>query len=98
MEIHEGEALQNAAKLSRIGIHGLAESMEVPRSTLYYNFKKKQLDPRFKQAAMQALGLSQAQVFSGRFNTLNAELEISGASPGEAMRLRKALGMAQDRS
>ena len=44
MQIHEGEALNNAAKVSRIGVNGLAEQMGIPRSTLYYNLKKEKLD------------------------------------------------------
>ena len=42
--LHEGEALQNAARISKLGVHGLADAMGVPRSTLYYNFKKESLD------------------------------------------------------
>lgn len=41
IQLHEGEALQNAARMSKLGVHGLADAMEVPRSTLYYNFKRK---------------------------------------------------------
>lgn len=95
MEIHEGEALQNAAKLSPLGIHGLAESMKVPRSTLYYQFKKRQLDPLFKEAAARALNLDQHQVFGGKFNLQVGE--TPPPSPGEAMRLRKALGLGSSR-
>ncbi len=96
MDLHEGEALQNAAKLSKIGIHGLAESMGVPRSTLYYNFRKRHLDPLFRQAAAQALGMSAALIFGGRFNAI-ASTDDQRPSPGEEIRLRKALGLAGEK-
>ncbi len=97
MEIHEGEALQNAAKMSPLGIHGLAESMKVPRSTLYYNFRKRQLDPLFKEAAARALNLTPELLFGGRFNLQVSDSPGAAPSPGEAMRLRKALGLSPKR-
>ncbi|RYD55786.1 MAG: S24 family peptidase [Sphingobacteriales bacterium] len=93
-QIHEGEALQNAAKMSKIGVHGLAENLGVPRSTLYYNFRKDKLDDQFKSRAAEALGLTLDQVFTGFFN--NPAGNITGRMTGEDMRRRKAFGDEQE--
>lgn len=86
MQIHEGEALQNAARLSKLGVHGLADAMGVPRSTLYYNFKKEELDDELKEKAAEVLGIDASRLFGGLYNP--------GAShtSGEALRRMKAFG------
>jgi hypothetical protein len=92
MIVNEGEALQNAAKVSKIGIHGLADLMGIPRSTLYYNFRKTRLDDQFKTRAAEALGLSVEQVFGGMYNNLGVSLATSGRTTGEELRMKKAFG------
>lgn len=92
MQIHEGEALQNAAKLSKIGIHGLAEYLGVPRSTLYYNFRKERLDDDLKEKTAAALGLSMQQLFGGLYNNAAAGALANSRMSGEDIRMRKAFG------
>ena len=89
---HEGEALQNAAKLSKIGIHGLAEHLGVPRSTLYYNFRKERLDDDLKEKTAAALGLSMQQLFGGLYNNAAAGALANSRLSGEDIRMRKAFG------
>lgn len=97
MQIHEGEALQNAAKMSKLGVHGLAETLGVPRSTLYYNFRKERLDSDFKTKAVGALGLTTDQVFTGFFNNPAANFEFNnGRLTGEDLRKKKAFGDNSD--
>lgn len=92
-QIHEGEALQNAAKMSKAGVHGLAELLGVPRSTLYYNFRKERLDDHFKARAAEALGLTTEQVFTGFFNNpAGNPVHLTG----EEMRRKKAFGDGQE--
>lgn len=93
MQIHEGEALQNAAKMSKLGIHGLADYLGVPRSTLYYNFRKERLEDAFKNRVTEALGLVPEQVFSGFFNNPAEFGSYDVAKPtGEDLRRKKAFG------
>ena len=87
MQIHEGEALQNAARMSKIGVHGLADAMGVPRSTLYYNFKKEELDDELKEKAADVLGIDAVRLFGGLYNPGNG-----GQSAGDAIRRLKAFG------
>lgn len=94
MQVHEGEALQNAARMSKIGVHGLADAMGVPRSTLYYNFKKDELDEELKEKAAEVLGLDAARLFSGLYNNPgdNKMYTTGGRSTGEDLRRLKAFG------
>lgn len=92
MQIHEGEALQNAAKLSKLGVHGLAEKLGVPRSTLYYNFRKERLDDDLKEKTAQALGISMQQLFGGLYNNPAAGALANSRMSGEDIRMRKAFG------
>lgn len=94
MQIHEGEALQNAARMSKLGVHGLAEHLDVPRSTLYYNFKKERLDDDFKQKAAAALGLNVNQLFGGVYNNPSDFYTPMPGSrrAGDDIRSRKAFG------
>lgn len=92
MHIHEGEALQNAAKLSKVGIHGLAEQLGVPRSTLYYNFRKERLDDDLKEKTAAALGLTVQQLFGGLYNNPAAGALANSRLSGEDIRMRKAFG------
>jgi hypothetical protein len=91
-QIHEGEALQNAAKLSKLGIHGLADAMGIPRSTLYYNFRKTRLDDSFKDKAAETLGLATEQVFGGVYNDPTAGALAHARMTGEELRMRRAFG------
>lgn len=86
IQLHEGEALQNAARMSKLGVHGLADAMEVPRSTLYYNFKKERLDDELKEKAANVLGIDPDRLFGGVYNP--------GANriTGDALRRMKAFG------
>lgn len=84
--IHEGEALQNAARMHKLGVHGLADAMEVPRSTLYYNFKKNRLDDELKEKAAEILGVDVDRLFSGMYNPGSNHIS------GEALRRLKAFG------
>jgi phage repressor protein C with HTH and peptisase S24 domain len=92
MQIHEGEALQNAAKLSKLGVHGLAEYLGVPRSTLYYNFRKSRLEEDLKEKTARALGLSVEQLYGGLYNNPAAGALANSRMTGEDIRMRKALG------
>lgn len=87
--IHEGEALQNAAKLSKPGVHGLADLMGIPRSTLYYNFRKTRLDESFKHKAAEVLGIPVNQIFGGLYNNPSAAY---GRTSGDELRMRRAFG------
>lgn len=93
-QLHEGEALQNAAKMSKPGIHGLADILGVPRSTLYYNFRKERLDDEIKEKAAQALGISMEQLFGGLYNDPTGEKHFynNGRLSGDDLRARKAFG------
>lgn len=90
--IHEGEALQNAAKLSKLGIHGLADQMGIPRSTLYYNFRKERLEEGFKNKAAENLGLTYEQVFGGMYNDPATGALAHARLTGEELRMRRAFG------
>jgi phage repressor protein C with HTH and peptisase S24 domain len=94
IQIHEGEALQNAARLSKPGVHGLADLMGIPRSTLYYNFKKKQLDYDFKQKAAAVLNIGADQLFGGVYNNpSDYYTPMPGSrSTGDDLRWQKAFG------
>lgn len=89
-QIHEGEALQNAARMSKLGVHGLADAMGVPRSTLYYNFKKDELDDDFKTKAAQALGIASTRLFGGAYNPDNHA--PAARLTGDDLRRMKAFG------
>ncbi len=92
-QLHEGEALQNAAKMSKPGIHGLADLLGVPRSTLYYNFRKERLDDGIKEKAAEALGISMDQLFGGLYNDPTGEKHFyQGHATGDDLRARKAFG------
>lgn len=93
-QIHEGEALQNAARMSKPGVHGLAELMNIPRSTLYYNFKKQYLDYDFKQKAAEALGIGIEQLFGGVYNNPSDFYTTMPGSriTGDDLRRQKAFG------
>lgn len=95
MSIHEGEALQNAAKMSKVGIHGLADAMGVPRSTLYYNFRKEKLDEGIKLRAAKLLGVTTDQLFGGAYNDPAAHYS-SNHTTGEELRMQKALGIRKE--
>lgn len=92
IQIHEGEALQNAAKLSKPGIHGLADILGIPRSTLYYNFRKTTLDEHFKQKAAEALGIPADQIFGGLYNNPSAGFLANARITGDELRMRRAFG------
>ncbi len=92
IQVHDGEALQNAAKLSKLGIHGLADQMGIPRSTLYYNFRKAHLDENFKRKAAEQLGLTYDQVFGGMYNHPAAGAAAHARLTGDELRMRKAFG------
>lgn len=95
MQIHEGEALQNAARMSKAGVHGLAELLDVPRSTLYYNFKKERLDDDFKAKAASVLGMNVEALFGGVYNNPGEYYQpIVGSrhTIGADIRNRKAFG------
>jgi phage repressor protein C with HTH and peptisase S24 domain len=91
-QVHDGEALQNAAKLSKLGIHGLADQMGIPRSTLYYNFRKLRLDDNFKDKAAETLGLATEQVFGGVYNDPAAGALAHARMTGDELRMRRAFG------
>ncbi len=95
-QIHEGEALQNAARMSKAGVHGLADLMNIPRSTLYYNFKKERLDHEFKARAAQVLGIGMEQLFGGVYNNPSDYYTPMPGSrtTGDDLRNRKAFGDA----
>ena len=61
--MHEGQALNKAAKTSRLGIVGLVAAMGIPRSSYYYAIKDAILDDDFKKNALKALGLNYDEVF-----------------------------------
>lgn len=63
MAIHEGNALKNAAKTSSVGVSGLADKLEIPRSTFYYQLKDEVLEDELKKKALAILGLEYEQVF-----------------------------------
>jgi len=84
--LHEGEALQNAARISKLGVHGLADAMGVPRSTLYYNFKKESLDAELKEKAAEVLGIEPERLFGGSYNPNSIR------TTGDALRFMKAFG------
>jgi hypothetical protein len=86
IQLHEGEALQNAARMSKLGVHGLADAMEVPRSTLYYNFKKEKLDDELKEKAANVLGIDPDRLFGGVYNP------AANRITGDALRRMKAFG------
>lgn len=92
MAIHEGEALQNAARMSKIGVHGLADALGVPRSTLYYNFKKERLDETIRIRAAKVLGVTSDQLFGGAYNN-PAEHYTTTHTTGDELRMQKALGL-----
>lgn len=95
MSIHEGEALQNAARMSKLGVHGLATALNVPRSTLYYNFRKERLDDTIRLRAAKALGLTTEQLFGGAYNNPADMYENPARTTGEDLRLQKALGISE---
>lgn len=91
MSIHEGEALQNAARINKMGVNGLAIALNVPRSTLYYNFRKEKLDETIRIRAAKALGLNTEQLFGGAYNN-PAEHFGNERTSGDELRMQKALG------
>lgn len=91
MNIHEGEALQNAARMSKMGVHGLAIALNVPRSTLYYNFRKEKLDDSIRIRAAKALGITTDQLFGGAYNN-PAEHFTPTRTTGDELRMQKAMG------
>jgi phage repressor protein C with HTH and peptisase S24 domain len=93
-QIHEGEALQNAARMSKAGVHGLADLMGIPRSTLYYNFKKERLDYDFKNKAAEVLGIGAEQLFGGVYNNPSDYYTAMPGSriTGDDLRRAKAFG------
>ncbi len=91
MSIHEGEALQNAARINKMGVNGLAVALNVPRSTLYYNFRKEKLDETIRLRAAKALGLTTEQLFGGAYNN-PAEHFNNERTIGDDLRMQKALG------
>ncbi|MEZ5018373.1 MAG: S24 family peptidase [Flavipsychrobacter sp.] len=93
MQIHQGEALQNAARMSKMGVHGLAEALGIPRSTLYYNFKKEKLDETIKLRAAKAMGITTDQLFGGAYNNPAEHYQHSTHTTGDELRLQKALGL-----
>ncbi len=93
MQLHEGEALQNAARMSKMGVHGLAEALGIPRSTLYYNFRKERLDETIKLRAAKAMGITTDQLFGGAYNN-PAEHYQTTHETGDELRLKKALGLS----
>lgn len=95
MQIHEGEALNNAAKVSRMGVNGLAEQMGIPRSTLYYNLKKEKLDEEFKEKVASILGIDMEQLFGGIYNNLPADQQANKLT-GAELRRKKAFGEGVD--
>lgn len=92
MNIHEGEALQNAARMSKMGVHGLAVALNVPRSTLYYNFRKDRLDDTIRMRAAKALGITTDQLFGGAYNNPAEHYTTSSFTTGDDLRMQKALG------
>ena len=92
---HEGEALQNAARMSKMGVHGLAIALNVPRSTLYYNFRKKKLDETIRLRAAKALGITTDQLFGGAYNN-PAEHFGSERTTGDEIRAAKTMGTAAE--
>lgn len=93
--IHEGEALQNAARMSKMGVHGLAIALNVPRSTLYYNFRKEKLDETMRIRAAKALGLKTDQLFGGAYNN-PAEHFDNDRTTGDELRAAKTMGMNRE--
>ena len=96
MSIHEGEALQNAARMSKLGVHGLAIALNVPRSTLYYNFRKERLDDTIRMRAAKALGITTDQLFGGAYNNPADMYEHPVRTTGDDLRMQKALGLGPD--
>lgn len=96
MSIHEGEALQNAARMSKLGVHGLAIALNVPRSTLYYNFRKERLDDTIRTRAAKALGITTEQLFGGAYNNPADMYDHPTRTTGDDLRMQKALGISQD--
>lgn len=94
MNIHEGEALQNAARMSKLGVHGLAIALNVPRSTLYYNFRKDKLDDTIRMRAAKALGITTDQLFGGAYNNPADMYEHPARTTGDDLRMQKALGLS----
>lgn len=92
MSIHEGEALQNAARMSKLGVNGLAVALNVPRSTLYYNFRKEKLDDMIRIRSAKALGITTDQLFGGAYNNPAEHFETARTT-GDELRMQKALGM-----
>lgn len=93
MSIHEGEALQNAARMSKLGVHGLAIALDVPRSTLYYNFRKDRLDDTIRTRAAKALGVTTEQLFGGAYNNPADMYDNLARTTGDDLRMQKALGL-----
>lgn len=93
MQIHQGEALQNAARMSKMGVHGLAEALGIPRSTLYYNFRKEKLDETIKLRAAKAMGITTDQLFGGAYNNPAEHYQQSTHTTGDELRMQKALGL-----
>lgn len=93
MNIHEGEALQNAARMSKLGVHGLATALDVPRSTLYYNFRKERLDDNIRNRAAKALGITTEQLFGGAYNNPADMYDNPTRTTGDDLRMQKALGL-----
>lgn len=91
--VHEGEALKNAAKLSPMGVNGLAEALQMPRSTLYHNLNKETLDRDLKRRACELLGMTQELLFGGLYNTRPSDYKgLYDKSPGDMLRMKKAFG------
>lgn len=61
--LHEGQILKTAAKRSSLGVNGIAEAFNMPRTSLYYWFSKPQLEPWMRTEAARALGTTVEELF-----------------------------------